>query len=344
VGILAADRLVSCLPVVEKIMEATMSLVYTQNDLKNYYVSEGDNCSFLDNAHEYFLAGSIREGMNLLIDSLYDLYTSTSTKEWQRLLRTTLFDHPIYELLMEDPLVSRSLNRPRGYAGDAATIDLIYFPNEANLESVSKIGKKLFKFTTSTNIAKALRNRKSILANYIDSISEDNSNSRILSVACGHCRETIISKAFRNEQFGEYIGIDQDHESLNTANIGFSTDQAQTFPLSTIDLLKNSVDLGKFDLIYSAGLYDYLGIRSAQRLTANLYDKLHAGGKLVLFNVVPNFHEIGFFESYMNWSLIGRDTESMLELVNGIPSNEIATCEVGSEKQNAFNYVVITKS
>lgn len=320
-----------------------MGANYSLDIARNYSVSEPFDFGFLDSSLDLFLAGSVREGMDQLRDGLRDLYALTTVEEWQDLLKNVVLSHPIKKTILEDPLTARSFHRPRGYAGDAEVLDMIYFPNRVDLGQVSNIGKKLFRYTTQTQIARALRERKDLLASYIEKTVDENNNSEILSVACGHCREIELVDPAKHESIGRFAGIDQDCQSLEQAKSMVKLPATEFLNMSIIDLIRKNNLEGQYDLIYSAGLYDYIGSKLAKRLTKNLYNRLAPGGRLLLFNVISDYREIGYFESYLNWPLIGRDQAAMFGLVDDIPSNEIATCEVGAGKNQTFHYLVVQK-
>ena len=71
---------------------------------------------------------------------------------------------------------------------------------------------------------------------------------------------------------------------------------------------------GKFDLIYSAGLYDYLPDGLARRLTARLLQMLRPSGRLVIANFVPGGSGRGYMELFMDWTLVLRNEAAMRDL------------------------------
>lgn len=73
-------------------------------------------------------------------------------------------------------------------------------------------------------------------------------------------------------------------------------------------------DLGPFDLVYSAGLYDYLEPVVAQKLTARLGALCGPDGRLLIANFVPDGYSRAYMELFMDWHLIVRDVAEMLEL------------------------------
>lgn len=82
----------------------------------------------------------------------------------------------------------------------------------------------------------------------------------------------------------------------------------------------------KFDLIYSAGLYDYLRYGGAKKLTKNLFDLLNPAGTLIVGNFSPaNPLDLRFPMEYLyDWMLIYRDESEMYRLADSVPESEIA--------------------
>ena len=70
----------------------------------------------------------------------------------------------------------------------------------------------------------------------------------------------------------------------------------------------------QFDLIYSAGLYDYLLDRPAMALTSRLCSMLRPGGRLVIANFVPESGSRGYAEAFMDWRLIYRTPAALAAL------------------------------
>lgn len=310
------------------------------------YVPRLKRRNFLDSVLEQLRSGDIAGGMVELGDRLYDTYASTSSREWERLVANEYRHHPLWEVLMEDPHTARSFIKPRGYSGDAVLLDMVYYPERMDLTSVSGIGRDLFHFNTRTNIAKALRQRMGTVARHIDETVSRNPSARVLSVACGHCREVEHSEALKTGSVETFVGLDQDRESLDVAEREYGSLGFVPAHTTVADIIRGNVDLGQFDLIYSAGLYDYLGRRTAQRLTAELYKMLNPGGRLLLINISPDYPEIGYFESFMNWSMIGRGKSELLELTARLPGTAPASVEIGEESvmDTYYYYIDVTRA
>lgn len=321
-----------------------MSVNYAVARPELIYVNEQQDAAYLDTVLERLLDGDVRGGMTQLGIHLYDAYTSTGSSEWESLVQNVLLKHSIRNTLIQDPHTARAIRQPRGYAGDAATLDLVYFPEKVDLSNTSALGKKIFGFNSQVSIAKALRKRISSIANIIDQTASNIPNARVLSVACGHCREVEYSQAIQSSALGTFIGIDQDTKSIGLAQTEYHQYGIQTEHLNISDLIRGKADLGEFDLIYSAGLYDYLGMRTAQRLTRELFSRLSKGGKLVFYNISNDYPEIGYFESYMNWPMLGRNQAQMREVASKLPVSELGSVDIGDEEKSTYYYSIeITK-
>ena len=310
------------------------------------HVHESEDLDFLDEVYDQLLIRNVEGALDTLKEELYNLYVSTTTKEWDALVNNVLLKHPIHKLLMQDPLTRRSFSKPRGYSGDAALLDMIYFPWTQHLDEASPLGKQINKYTVRTQVCKSLTERMKRVAAIIDKVSLEKRQPRVLSIASGHCREAQISSAAINHELGKYVALDSDEKSI--AVLDQTKDAFGITPVhaSIVDLIKGKYDLGKFDLIYSSGLYDYLSTNIAKRLTGVLYKMLDPDGQLILFNIEPDYKEIGYIESYMNWEMIGRNEEDLLDLLSEIDGSEIATVNVQNRgKYNShFNSIEIQKS
>lgn len=322
-----------------------MELQYATIAQEAVYIEDKSDFEFLDIAMEKIKSGLVEQGMNLLVSHLTILYTTTSTSAWNHVLETTLLKHSINNILLQDPLTYRAFTRPRGYAGDAVLMDMIYYPNETDLSSTSLLGKKIYRYNANTPLSRTLYKRMKLISSYIDNFAKEKPKANILSVASGHCRELTYSNAMKNKAVGRYVALDHDEATLGLLKNEYGDQGLETVLFSVSDIVRGKLNLGQFDLIYSAGLYDYLGNRFAQRLTEQLYKMLSPGGKLMLINIAPDYAEIGYLESYMNWPMIGRGKQELLEIASELSSNEHAILNVydGSLINSHYHILEIEK-
>ncbi|HKQ70403.1 MAG TPA: hypothetical protein VJT73_13735 [Polyangiaceae bacterium] len=81
--------------------------------------------------------------------------------------------------------------------------------------------------------------------------------------------------------------------------------------------VRNNV-LANLDLVYSAGLYDYLTEPVAARLTKTLYSRLRPGGRLLVGNLVEKPDSTWILEYVVGWHLVYRDDQAMLRFARGL--------------------------
>ena len=157
-------------------------------------------------------------------------------------------------------------------------------------------------------------------------------------------REALLCSTIRRRRFGRYVALDSDPRSLEEVTRCYGSFGVQTCNAGVRQLLTKRVDLGLFDLVYSTGLYDYLQLPAAQRLTASLFDLLRPGGRLLIANFLPGILDVGYMESYMAWKLIFRTRQDMMEIAEEIPpfrkSNDI---RIFAEDNQNIIFLQITK-
>ncbi len=251
----------------------------------------------------------------------------------------------ILTLVHQDAFTHRAYSRPRGYAGDAVMMDMIYSKEEGvAAPDMSAIGREVFEYTTSAAASSGVRARREFIAELLDNNLRSSYSNRVLAVASGHLREASMSSAVRRGRFEKYLALDADKQSLEVVqrdygHLGISTQLADIRKMLT-----GKLDLGSFDLIYSTGLYDYLNEKTAQRLTYHLFSMLERGGKLVIANFLPSIDDIGYMEACMDWYLIYRDRFDMVGLTRMIQQELISEVRVTIEENQNIVFLEVTRS
>ena len=244
--------------------------------------------------------------------------TAPSAEAWRAEVNRYVRSHPALPAAHENPFVGRCYSKPRGYAGDAVMLDFIYRhpANTSLVEQATKRGRELMKTCLTTPAPRAVRNRCRLLADEIDAVCMRNPRAEILSIACGHLREAEHSAALADGAFaGRFVALDQDADSLATVrrDHGKLGIEAKPGSVKTV-IARGARDLGRFDFIYAAGLYDYLSDRVGARLLAAMFAMLKPGGKVWIANFTPGIADVGFMEAVMDWWLIYRDAGGMRAL------------------------------
>ena len=267
---------------------------------------------------------------------------ATSAADWQAFIDHRVASHPVRALFHEDPFTWRAFAKPRGYAGDAELLDLIYADAPPN-GPVSRLGTQLYDWSVEGTSCRSVRARRDILAALIDRIASERPAPRILSVACGHLREAQRSAAVRDGAISELIALDQDPLSLELVEREQTRFNVKPVRGSVRRLLVNATSLGTFDLIYSAGLYDYLPAPTARALTHALFSALRPGGTLLVANFAPSLPDIGYMEAIMDWRLIYRDEGEVEEFADDIPTDEIASKDMFRDEPGNVVYLTLRR-
>jgi hypothetical protein len=299
---------------------------------------------FLNHVAEQLTSGAVHEAMQNLFLWLRCQKITHPKGQWSALASDCL-KHPIATLLHQDPLTWRTFQKPKGYAGDATMLDFIYsMEDDSFLPSFANpITATIFRFTASAPAGRAVCARRRIIAGLIDQVAEQIAYPRILSIAAGHLREAALSQAVREGRIKELIALDQDEESLATIKRAYGMYPVETRQGSVKSLLSPKLALGRFDLVYASGLFDYLSQRLAQRLTRTMFDLLHPGGQMLVTNFVPLIPDIGYMESFMDWHLIYRTHEEMQDLAALIPAEAIGNLKLFTESDQNLLFLQITK-
>jgi len=278
----------------------------------------------LDHVHDDLLTadGPLDEPLDRLVSSLETLRASLPPDDWTRTARSVV-THPLTHLLHQDPFTRRCYTKPRGYPGDARMLDYIY--GEVDDDDSTTLGRRILAANQNGPAPRAVRYRRDVLAGAIDAAADRVGRPRILAVASGHLREADASQALQARRIGELVALDQDARSLAVVERAFGDLGVRTVHGRVRDLIVGRHDgLGRFDLIYAAGLYDYLRDEPAQRLTATLFAMLNAGGILLIANFQPGIRDRGYMESFMNWHLIYRTLDQIEALTRAVPTPELA--------------------
>ncbi len=295
----------------------------------------------LDTYHASLLAGQVFEAMGLLNRSLRLSRSAMSRPEWISFIEEHLSSHPIRSLLRQSPFSWRASAKPRGYAGDAVMIDLIY-NGVSSHDAYRTLDEAICNYELSTQSCVAVRDRRNYASKRVSEYGRRN-GSRILSVACGHLREITISALTSFSTDCQIVAIDQDADSLAKVTAELPDVRVCPHNSSVADLLSGKADFGTFDFIYTLGLYDYLEQRVARLLTKRLTTMLSPGGELLIANFVPELLDVGYMEAIMDWWLVYRDETLILDLLSGIDPTSYSSAQVFRDPHEVITYLNIRR-
>lgn len=281
--------------------------------------------------------------MDDFVERLNAVRQTLSPVEWREHVTETYGSHPIRPLIHEEPFTRRAFQKPRGYAGDAPLLDLIY-RDALFTEEISDLGARLHAWVGSQPACRSVQERRAILTRLIDTVATERPMPRILSLACGHLREAQDSAAVRAGCIEEFVAVDQDAESVGLVEREQGPFKVTTVRASIRRFLASPTIYGTFDLGYSAGLYDYLEAPVAAALTRALFASLRPGGQLLVANFAPNLRDIGYMEAIMEWNLIYRDELAVAQLAALIDRKEISEQSLFRDSTGNVVYMTLRKN
>src|SRR6266851_5024200 len=159
-----------------------------------FWESAGERTCNLDGiAAKLYKNEDVAETMGLLFSELQERRDHLSPESWKQFIAMNCRQHPLLELLHQDPFSSRAFLKPRGYAGDAEMLDLIYAIEDGEtlpaLHQSSELGRRIHHATANLAAARAVRSRRWIIIDTLNELTARLARPHVLSLACGHLRE-----------------------------------------------------------------------------------------------------------------------------------------------------------
>jgi SAM-dependent methyltransferase len=215
--------------------------------------------------------------------------------------------HPLFQQLMADPYLARCVNKPRGYAGDAVLIDMIYDRHVP--DGTCDQGATLFRFTTAAIPSAAVARRRHAGRDLL--LDAHRQGQRICVLACGHFRE---GDELAGEDIANITLVDQDALSLDVVRQRHAGGGALFEAANVFAFLRRAGLAGeRYDLVYTLGLTDYLDDRAMTLLHRLLARVVAPGGRAVIANFRADLFFTGWMEAVMDWWLIYREAAELGE-------------------------------
>ena len=297
----------------------------------------------LDACTSAIRANDLQAGVLGAVDYMASLHDEVDEHTWEAVVLPVVLAHELHQMMLEDPYTGRAFHKPRGYAGDAEIMDYLYYRNPP--AGASPLGQQLFAITTMLPNSLSIADRRHRVAQLIDNAADARHRPvRVLAVASGHLREAELSTAIRRGAVREIVALDQDLRSLEVVQRDYSRLPIKCAPQSIQRLLTPRPDLGKFDVIYSAGMFNYLPDPLAWRLFSFMFDLLSPGGTLMAANFLPGNANRAYMESFMDWRVIMRDETQMMQLVSELPAANIAERSISTDLGKNIAYLQIMKA
>jgi len=246
-----------------------------------------------------------------------------------RAAHNTYAKRQLHPLVLCSPFMYRTFQKPLGYAGDYEMVNMML---KDSFQGASTFAKILNTFFLSTPPVVAHRNRVDYMVDMLNRellrVKRKGGHGRIFNVGCGPAQE--IQRFLSHLPFParpEFTLLDFNEETLQHVQSVLSAIKNRYAPETSLNFIKRSVHhllktsvrategtKEKFDLVYCAGLFDYLSHNVCRQLTSIMYEWLAPGGLLLVTNVDANNPSVGWMEYVVDWHLFYRNADEMLSL------------------------------
>jgi extracellular factor (EF) 3-hydroxypalmitic acid methyl ester biosynthesis protein len=243
------------------------------------------------------------------------------------------FRRMVWPFILGSAIMKRTNLKPRGYAGDAEIMRMIY---EHRYEGRYLFNQLMHKHPVEHTGAQAVRNRRRMVPRVMREVLErfprvGPHGFRMLSVACGPAWELqdLFGTADDFARFHCTL-LDQDGEALALAAEGIRRIEAARGIGVDVEYVAESVrtmlrvrDLGgrygRFHFVYSMGLFDYLSTPVARAVLGRLWELVLPGGAMLVGNYHTGCRSRTYMDYWCDWSLGYRTEEAFRGLADGLP-------------------------
>lgn len=257
--------------------------------------------------------------------------------------------HPI---VLCSPFLYRTYTKPLGYAGDYEMVNMML----RNPYEGSSAFAKLLNYTLlNTEPVVAHRNRIDFLIEKLRSecamrAGNGKGKTRVFNLACGpamevqrflrECDESDLAEIDLLDFNSETIEYTREQIQEASASGGRDT-QVRYFQRSVHQLLRAATQGGdeefvNYDVVYCAGLFDYLSQRVCKRLVELFCTMIRPGGIVIVTNVADTNPRKAWMEYVMEWNLIYRNESEMQDLVPEGLSLKAASIQADATGVNLF--------
>lgn len=197
--------------------------------------------------------------------------------------------------------------KPNGYPGCYEIIDRTYRRYHASNPSIFNWDR----YWQAQPAAHAVRNRKAYLSELVFNEIGRMGQTSLLNVASGPCRDVLELFEACPELRIHVDCSEQDPRAI---------DYAKTLCSRYLDRIsfeqRNALrftPVKRYDLVWSAGLFDYLSDKLFTKLLSRLGGAVERGGELVIGNFAASNPNRGYMELF-GWSLQHRSPEELISL------------------------------
>ena len=229
-------------------------------------------------------------------------------------------------------------HKPHGYAGDFEIIDRIYRAHTAPDPSLANWDR----YFHAQHAPKAVRNRKNYFIDLVSAAERLHRNRtfHVLNLGSGPARDLYEYISANAQTRGLFTCVEQDPRAIDYGR------QLCHAYLHRIEFRHANVfrfrTNQRYELVWSAGLFDYLSDKAFRALLRRSFDRVGDGGQLVIGNFAPDNPTKNYMELIGHWQLTYRSADQLVTLARecGISSS---TIDVRQEPEGVNLFLHISK-
>jgi extracellular factor (EF) 3-hydroxypalmitic acid methyl ester biosynthesis protein len=242
----------------------------------------------------------------------------------------------LHPLVLCSPFMHRTFKKPLGYAGDYEMVRMMTLDP---FQGSSLFAKFMNTFFLLTPPVVAHRNRIDTLVRNLEAETLRQPNKaprfKIFNLGCGPAAEIqrFLADSKRSDQV-DFTLLDFNDETAAFARRTLTQIKERHGRATGIEVLKKSVaqlikstkpfEPGSYDVVYCAGLFDYLTDYVSTALLEIFYELVAPGGLVLVSNVEASNPSRGWMECMVDWHLVYRNARQMRELIPaGIPADAV---------------------
>ena len=258
----------------------------------------------------------------------YERVVSTLDKEARSVHREHLMK-TVHRFILQSPFSYRCFTKPLGFAGDYGMVRLML---GSPYQGTTLFAKLLNSAFMKTGPVVAHQNRINYLVETLRKVvtrrAAQGLRTRVLNLGCGPAEE--VQRFLETESVSETCDfelLDFNPETLSYARQQIAAAQERAGREVKVELIEESIQgflreasrgdaysKEGYDFVYCAGLFDYLQQRFCVKLTEVMCGLVGEGGYVVVTNVSKENTIPAVMADFLEWTLVERDREEMLNL------------------------------
>jgi len=227
----------------------------------------------------------------------------------------------------KDSIAGHAFHKPYGYPGDFEIIDKMYLKVTSKDPNLTKWDLFYHQHAAAT----AVRNRKAFLKRILANLTGQKEGiCQVLDVASGPCRDLLEFFQESKATNVQVECVEADAKAIQHAtNINQAFLSYLTFYNKNIFRFRTEK---QYDLVWSAGLFDYFDDRTFTRLLSRLISNVAPGGEIVIGNFAVGNPTEGYMELFTGWYLHHRSPEQLIKLAQAAGIEDVSRITVDQEE------------